>query len=219
MTKVPTTPPVGKITVSVDGGPEVKIGEVGLGPAARKVVTSEPKTLEEAIGNAEALVKESKRRQAAGDAAANFDEDRAIETIRELDLRVFTNKGQLKALEEIVDDLRKGHTAYNEMLKAKQAFETAKEKLRVALLSDGDYNDAMENLASKKQEIADDKDTLSTYIVEYYAATHEKQVEIGEDGNARDIVVTGRLGASGKYQTNLFSSAKNGEVKEQGELL
>lgn len=147
------------------------------------------------------------------------DRGQTIDNIRELDLAIFTNKGRIKALNERALEIIEGHNAYNEMVDAERVYKTAKEKLRIALLSDGDYNDVMENIADEKLTLKDQKDMLSLHVVEYYTTTHERQVEIDDSGDARELVVTGKLGARGKYQTNLFGkseeSRRNAEDQQQ----
>jgi uncharacterized protein (DUF3084 family) len=144
------------------------------------------------------------------------DDANIIGIIRDLEKRIWTAKGRVKTQKEAVDDIISGHTAYNEATKAKQEYEYAKKKLELALQSDQEYNDAMEALAEEKQQLKDDRDILSLHLVEYYTTTHERQIEIGEsNGDAREVIVTGKLGAKSKYQTQLFS--KKGEQDDSTE--
>lgn len=222
------------VTMQAPGGPEVPL-PTGPSPKVKKLAeaidklpypgkiltkiavaraNNDDKALEAAFAEGKQML------QDAGMMETEEDHLNTLTNIRDLDLRIWTTKGRIKTQQEVVDDIKAGHTAYSEMIKAKQLYETAREKLRVALLSDRDYNDAMENLAEEKVQLNEDKEVLSLHIVEYYTRTHERQVEIGDKpGDARELVVTGKLGARGKYQTNLFGGQKDEPKPEQEKLV
>ena len=44
------------------------------------------------------------------------------------------------------------------------------------------------------------KQILSDHIVAYYGLTQERQLEIGEEGEAINLILTGKLGKTEKYQ-------------------
>lgn len=126
-------------------------------------------------------------------------------TIRKVALDVEVRKDKLKNLKEQAEDIVAEMPEYQEAQKTKLAFDAAKEKLRLALLNEPHHNDLLEEIAQEKQDLDDDKDVLSLHLVEYYTATHERQVELNENtGDAREVIVTGKLGKKQKFQTNIF---------------
>lgn len=192
-----------KATMSVNGGPEVPLDKVKeLADKVKALPESDQQIVKGIVG----ILNES-------------DQGQITDNIRDLDMDIFITKGRIKVLNERIEEIKVEHTSYNEMIKAKQAYEKARENFRLTMLSDSDYNDTMENVATEKQKLADQKDMLSLHIVEYYTKTKERQVEIGDDGDARDLIVTGKLGARGKYQTNLFSDSAPAEPKAEQEKL
>lgn len=133
--------------------------------------------------------------------------DDVVEKIKQLDQSVTAAKERIAVLKERKQEILENHTAYHNFKDAQAALAKAKEEMNRALQGDGQFNNIMEQLASEKSDLDETKYTLSVYVVEYHARTHAQQVEVGEDGDARDVIVTGRLGRKGKLQTNLFSEA------------
>lgn len=91
--------------------------------------------------------------------------------------------------------------AKEELLRLRQA-------LAAKLSSDPDYNNQLEDLGQLKDKLKSEKETLSDLIVGYFANTKEHQLEVNNHGDAREVVITGKLGKKGKYQTNLFADKK-----------
>lgn len=129
-----------------------------------------------------------------------------VTKIRQLDTHIFTAKGRLKILREEQLEKLNEHTAHKELVVAQLAVETAKKNLERVLIGDGDYNNLLERIADEKDDIRETGYTLSLYLVEWYAQTHQKQIEIGaKPGDAKEVLITGKLGKTAKFQTRLFS--------------
>lgn len=172
-----------------------------VGPAMRKVISGpEPATMGEALANAKALVEE-----------LHPDQTQTIETIRELANDIDRKKSGLKNLREQAADMLEGRAAYQEVVKAQAELTSTKEGLKRAMMGDHEYNDLMENIGLETAALTDLQDILSQHVVLYWKDTGERQVEIDEsNGDARALVVTGKLGKKEKFQTNLFAGGDNG---------
>lgn len=126
-----------------------------------------------------------------------------IDTIREYAADIDKTKQDIKTLNEAASEQVESETAYNEVAELTEQLAAAKERLKSSLMSNHVYNDVMEKLAECKNKLADQEDILSLHIVEYYAGTHERQIEMNAEGDAREILVKGKLGKRGKFQTRL----------------
>jgi predicted RNase H-like nuclease (RuvC/YqgF family) len=181
---------------------------IKLGPAAQRVVSGpEPKDMDEALANAKALV----------DEINGPDQADMIVKVKQLDGHIFNCNGRLKTLKEELDELLEEHTAYQELVKAKEAMARAKDGLQRALMGNERYNELMEAIAAERTDIKETKYTLSAYLVEHYAQTHAHQIELDGEGQARDVVVTGKLGKPGKFQTNLFTNNDSPAAVTEGQ--
>lgn len=131
--------------------------------------------------------------------------EQAIETIREYSSDIDRSKKKIKTLGEQAQEVLDGLVAYDEVLKAERALAQAKEGLKNALMNEGQYNNILEEIAQEKEKLRDMKDIMSQHIVFYFKETGDRQIEIDHaNGDAREIIVNGRLGAKSKLQTNLF---------------
>lgn len=128
-----------------------------------------------------------------------------IGTIRNSSADIEALKSQIKTKKEMVDDHVHQKPEWLEYESKKEETAIAKAKLDAALARDADYNNSMTQLAELKDTVKDKQDTLSTFIVGYHAETKETQVELGANGDARQLIIKGRLGKKQKYQTSLFS--------------
>jgi hypothetical protein len=141
-----------------------------------------------------------------------------VEKIRKLDIHIFGCEGRVKVLKEELQEVLEGHTAYQELQRAQAAVERARADLNRALQGDEDYNDLMEKIADENNDIKETKYSLSQLVVEYHAQTHAKQVEIGPNGDARELIVNGRLGKRGKLQMSLLREASPERDLEEEQL-
>ena len=122
---------------------------------------------------------------------------------RELELERLTN--QIKTVNEQMVEILEDTNEYDDVINLSEQLKVAKEKLRLRMQQHPDYM----NLTEKKAELADTKKAvkhiLSEKLVAYFGQTKERQIEVGPGGDARTIVLEGKLGKQQKYQESLFS--------------
>lgn len=132
-----------------------------------------------------------------------------VETIKLYERDIESTKQQLKVVNERLQEELEDMPQYSAVKEAETALALAKEHLKNALLSNADYNNLLEEKAGLSEKMRDQKDILSNHLVFYFAETRENQIEMGEKvGDARQVIVTGKLGKRQKYQLNLFSQEK-----------
>lgn len=130
----------------------------------------------------------------------------SIETIRTYAKDIDETKFNLKSMREQLKDIKESNSNFSEVERLAEELKAAREKLRVSLLSDGEYNDLMENIGQETQKLADQQDILSTHIAFYWKQTDERQVQMDDSsGDAREIVIKAKLGAEAPYQTSLLA--------------
>ena len=127
-----------------------------------------------------------------------------IDTVREYAAEVEADKQKLKTMRERQTEIIESKNAFSDLEEAKEALAAAKQNLKSALLQDSEYNDLTENIADQKEKIKDSKEILSSYLLEHYRSTGEKQIELGDHGDAREVILIGKLGREQKYQTSMF---------------
>lgn len=138
----------------------------------------------------------------------------SIETIRTYAKDIDETKFNIKTMREQLKDVKESNSNFAEVERLAEELKAAREKLRVSLLSDSEYNDLMENIGQETQKLADQQDILSTHIAFYWKQTDERQVPMDDaSGDAREIIIKAKLGAEAKYQTNIFQEAPNGPSK------
>jgi hypothetical protein len=128
----------------------------------------------------------------------------ALDTIRTYQQDINASQESLRNLKEQIDEEIETTAGYDEVQAAKQALDAAKTHFKQNLLSNATYNNLLEEKAQISQKMKDQKEILSDHIVYLFKTTDERQVEVGGDGDARDIVVKGKLGRKGKYQQALL---------------
>lgn len=131
-------------------------------------------------------------------------------TITKNNIRVYESdiedtKKQIETKKEMVQELLESTSGWLDVQTLKERYEEAKISFHLKLQGNADYNDGLEELAQLKEKLKEQKQIQSDFIVGYFAETKERQIELGTTGNARDLVVTGKLGKSSKYQPSLFS--------------
>lgn len=133
-----------------------------------------------------------------------------IENIRLTARDIEATKRKLKVVNEQIEAILEDMDEAEEVVKAQEALADAKQKLASALMGRGNYNDLMENAGEIKQTLKDQKEILSLHLVAYYQLSNgERQVEIDDYGNAREVILKGTLGAEGKYQTSLLTGGSD----------
>jgi small-conductance mechanosensitive channel len=133
---------------------------------------------------------------------------RAAATIKTYSADIDETAKHIKTQEEMADEIRTKMTAYHEVERLEDELKTAREKLKVDLIRNSNYNDLLEEIGQSKETLKSQKSILSDHIVAYYALTQERQVQTEANGDARQLIVTGKLGKVEKYQTSLFSKGE-----------
>lgn len=128
-----------------------------------------------------------------------------INAIRDLLHEMDETKAKVKAGRERAEEIKQLKSAYAEVEALTEKLADAKESLKMSLLQDGDYNDLMENIANEKLKYDDQKEMMSQHLVLFHDQFKEQQIELGDNGDARDVIIVGKLGREAKYQTSIFS--------------
>lgn len=132
--------------------------------------------------------------------------DSMIENIRILGKDIDKKAKELKLINEQVTGIIVNAKEYKDVSELEDDLVEARKKLKIALESSPAYTNLMESAGKLREELKDDREVLSGHVVEYYAESREVQVEMDDtNGDAREIIVTGRLGKQGKLQTNIFT--------------
>lgn len=133
-----------------------------------------------------------------------------VESIRRVSTDVDAREREVKHIKEQIKDIVESMPEFTAVDELTKELAEAKEKLRIALMAKANYNNLMERLGDEQNDLKDDRDVLSACVVDYYASTREHQIEIDSNGDAREVIVKGKLGKSEKYQPSLFG--RNTEV-------
>lgn len=135
------------------------------------------------------------------------DDDSTLQTIITYVDDIETAENKIKVLKEQLAEIIEKDAKFDEVDTLSISLAKAKEDLKLSLMSKREYNDLCEKIAQLKEDLKENKDILSDYLVEFYATKHERQLQVDpSNGNARDIILKGKLGKEQKkYQTNLFN--------------
>lgn len=139
---------------------------------------------------------------------------KTVNSIREVQRDIETSKGRIKTANELITDKKQEMDEWLEVESLKEQLGEAKKKLALALSNDPDHNNRLESLGQEKDKLTSLKNILSDHIVVYYGMTQERQVEMTEMGDARTLILSGRLGKEEKFQTSLFGQV-NKKVKSE----
>lgn len=172
------------------------MSKVPLTPAMKHILTSEPKDLEEALDNAQALIDEAPNSQ------------KSINTIRTYSFDIDSFKQRLTTLKEELQEIIEATSEYEEVVRLDAEFKAAKENLKRVLTGKQEYVDLLENIAEEKEAKKGAESILSDYLVAYFAQTGERQVELNAK-DAREVIVSGKLGKQQKFQTSLFKKEQS----------
>lgn len=130
------------------------------------------------------------------------------QAIKSLEFDIGVTKDQIKTRKELITEHIESTPSWLEFQTAKEELTRKKAALDQALAGDGEYNNMLEDLGQLNEKKKDQMKTLSDLVVWYFIETSEKQLETESNGDAREIVITGKLGKKGKYQTSLFVGKK-----------
>ena len=131
------------------------------------------------------------------------DSTRTVDNIRTFDHELREHDQRIKTLREQLQDRAESTDEYAVVESLKAQLKEAREKLKQKLLSLPGYNDLAEKLADEKDSKKSAELDMSDFLIAYHAETKERQVEL-EPGDAREVILKGRLGKPKDYQTNLF---------------
>lgn len=139
------------------------------------------------------------------------DDHSTIETIRTYANDIESQESKIKTLKEQLKEIIEKDSNFATVEELVATLAEAREKPKLSLMGNSKYNELAEKLAQEKEGLKESREIMSDYLVEYYATKHEKQVEINpNNGDARDIILNGKLGKEQKkYQTNMFSGAES----------
>jgi hypothetical protein len=119
-------------------------------------------------------------------------------------------KSRLKELEKDLKEKMENTNASIKVGELEDKLAAAREELRQELRRNPEINDLMEEIGAQREVVRGTQFSLSNYLVAWHAQTGERQVEMDEEGHARDIILTARLGNDEKnYQTSLLSPAED----------
>lgn len=131
------------------------------------------------------------------------------EAIKKQEFHILATKEQMRTRKEMITEHVESTQAWLDLQTAKEEFDRKKAALSLSLSSDGEYNNMLEDAAQLREKLKDQRDTLSEMVVGYFIDTEEKQLETDSNGDAREIIITGKLGKKAKYQTSLFAKGKS----------
>lgn len=115
-----------------------------------------------------------------------------IDMINDADWKVAEQKNKVKTAEDMRDDMIEAMPEFKVMEAAQKAHDVAKERFRIACLSNGDLNNQKETVAQEKKELKFRRDIISQLIVRYIADYRVMSVEAHDA--PRVLVVTGKIG-------------------------
>jgi len=118
-----------------------------------------------------------------------------------------STKLAIKTRKEMIADRVQERQAWLDLESAKGEAARLKTILDQQLANDGAYNNDLEELGQLKDKLKSLNETLSDLIVGYRIETGEHQLETSPVGDAVELVLKGKLGKKGKYQTNMFAEA------------
>jgi predicted nuclease with TOPRIM domain len=135
------------------------------------------------------------------------DSSRALDNIRVFAKDIEDFEGKVKTLSEMAKERRESLPEHDDLNVAQEQFKAAQDALKRALQQDSAYNNMLQDLADEKEALRSAKEHLSDHILAYWQLTGERQAPMA--GNeARELLLSGKLGKPTQYQPSLFSKAK-----------
>lgn len=131
------------------------------------------------------------------------------EDIRERTKDIEQKESRIKTLSEDLKEKVENTEAGERVGKLKDQLKIAQEDLVSELKRNREVNDLMEEIAAEKDTLKGMKMALSDDLIAYFAQTNERQVQMDEQGHARDVILSAKLGKEEKqYQESLFNTEK-----------
>jgi hypothetical protein len=135
----------------------------------------------------------------------NDDVSSAIETVKLYMADIAESDRKLAVLKEQLQEEIETTNEFETVQELDEKFKYAKQQLKSALMSNSTYNNLAEEKAQLQEKKKDQKQILSDHLVAYFQLSGgERQIEVSADGDAREVIVSGKLGKEQKFQTNLF---------------
>lgn len=122
--------------------------------------------------------------------------------IFDLDIQKFAHNA--KVLKEQIAERIEALPEYAAVESLKEQLKTAQEALKQAKLRAPGLNDLVQKLADEKDAKKTAELNMSDFLLGYFAETRERQIEL-DDGDAREVILKGKLGKATNFQTNLFA--------------
>lgn len=133
-----------------------------------------------------------------------------MQDIREREKEISTKKDRIKVLKEDLTEKIDNTDSGERVGKLRDQLKIAQEDLVAELKRNPEVNDLMEEIAAEKDTLKGMQMALSDDLVAYFAQTQERQVQMDEQGHARDVLLSAKLGKEEKqYQESLFSTEKD----------
>lgn len=129
-----------------------------------------------------------------------------LEDIRENEKEIRAKQQKVKTLNEDLKEKIENTEAGDRVGKLKDQLKVAQEDLLAELKRNPEVNDLMEEIGAERQTISGLQFALSNNLVAYSLLTQERQVQMDEQGTARDVILTAKLGKDEHlYQESLFN--------------
>lgn len=129
-----------------------------------------------------------------------------LEDIREYEKEISAKQQRVKTLNEDLKEKVENTDAGELVGQLKDKLKIAQEDLVAELKRNPEVNNLMEEIAAERQVISGLQFSLSNHLVAYSLMTQERQVQMDEEGHARDVILTAKLGKEEKqYQESLFN--------------
>lgn len=129
-----------------------------------------------------------------------------LNDIRENEKDIKAKEQRIKTLNEDLAEKVENTEAGERVGKLKDQLKIAQEDLVSELKRNPEVNDLMEEIGAEKEVLKGIKFALSNNLIAYFAQTNERQVQMDDEGHARDMILSAKLGKEEKqYQESLFS--------------
>lgn len=132
--------------------------------------------------------------------------------IRSYEKDIDHKKDRIAQLKEDIEVKIENTDAGERVGKLRDQLKLAQEDLVAELKRNPEVNNLMEEIVAEKDVLKGMQMALSDHLIAYFAETKERQVQMDEQGHAKDVLITAKLSKKEhKYQTSIFS--ENAEVE------
>lgn len=129
--------------------------------------------------------------------------DNPAHAIQRLDIEIGEEADKCKNLKEQVAQLREEMPEFKEVERLSDELADARIRLRVALERTSSYTTMKEQVAESDFKLKDLREILSHHLTRYWRETDENQILLPDGKNAKQIIVTGKLGKVDAYQERM----------------